>query len=169
MKLISSQAALICSSETPSCAIAVEGARHGRVVELILVGDAILRCLHAVIAPLRRIWPKASAHNSRRDAARVREVDQTGSRRRAARACLPVILSIRRNIRRGLGQPMRRRAGTHGALRSRPFASGLQQKVVGPASVGHEDRQTSLHVESQGRGRPKARGHSSPSKFNVAP
>jgi transposase len=45
----------------------------------------------------------------------------------------------------------------------------LQQKVVGPASVGHEDRQTSLHVESQGRGRPKARGHSSPSKFNVAP
>jgi transposase len=74
----------------------------------------------------------------------------------------PATLSIRRNRRPGPGQPMRRRAGAHGAPRSSPFSSGLPLKVTGPASVGHEDRQTPWHGESQGRGRPQGRGHSSP-------
>jgi hypothetical protein len=81
--------------------------------------------------------------------------------RRPSRAD-PDALSIGRDRRRRPDQPLRRRAHPYCSLRSGPLAPRTQPQVVGPARLGHEDRQGKRHGAGPCRSRPQARCHPAP-------
>ena len=71
-------------------------------------------------------------------------------------------LPVRQDQRAGPHQPVRRRAGAHGALRGSPHAADPQHQMVGTAGVGHERRQAPGHGARARRGGPQAGRHPAP-------
>jgi hypothetical protein len=62
----------------------------------------------------------------------------------------------------GPDQPMRRRVGARGTLRSGPFTADPQHEMVLAAGLGHAGSEAARHGARSGCGRPQAGGHSAP-------